>query len=470
MSFYSRLSRSALLPLTACAALMAGGTALAARHHRQQAPAPSEQTADTTTTSASAGTDSPSALTEDQIIAIVNGQILTQRDVEDRARLFVVSTGLPLSPEIMARMRNQLINQLIDERLKMQEILSRHINVEPEQIAEAIHTIEARNGMPENALRNRLKADGISLTTLIDQLRVQIGWMQVLREDLGVRSRVTPLQITQREQALQAEAGRPQYLISEIFIPVVDPRHDEAELAFVKTIITQLRNGAPFPIVAAQFSQDQSALQGGSRGWMQEDNIEPEVLPIVKKMPENAISNPIKVPGGYEIVTVHARRTIGKQMGTLLNMRQAFFPFTSPLNPAEPTDQQKMSLQKAIHASQTIRSCNEMEALNNSLGNTRPSNPGLQIAERLAPQMKQVVDKIATGQVSRPLVAPDGIALLMVCSRTERNLAQQSPGQIADQLMNERVEQASQQLQRSLRRHAIIKIRPAARTVLSTHG
>ena len=461
MPFYSRLFRSTLLSLTACAALMAGGTAIAA-HHR---PASSKQEAAASTPSAKA--DSSSGLTEDQIIAIVNGQILTQRDVEDRARLFAVSTGLPLTPEIMARMRSQLINQLIDERLKMQEILGRHINVEPEQIAEAIHTIETRNGMPENALRNRLRADGISLTTLIDQLRVQIGWMQVLREDLGVRSRVTPLQLAQREEALQNEAGRPQYFISEIFIPVVDPRHDDVELSFVKTIITQLRNGAPFPIVAAQFSQDQSALQGGSRGWMQEDNIEPEVLSVIKQMPENAISNPIKVPGGYEIVTVHARRTIGKQMGTLLNMRQAFFPFSSQLNPAEPTDQQKLSLQKALHASQTIKSCNEMEALNTSLGNTRPSNPGLQIAERLAPQMKQVVDKIPTGHVSRPLVAPDGIALIMVCSREQRNLAQQTPGQIADQLMNERVEQASQQLQRSLRRHAIIKLRPAAKTVLS---
>ncbi|WP_077396279.1 peptidylprolyl isomerase [Bombella intestini] len=460
MPFYSRLFRSTLLSLTACTALMASGTALAA-HHRQAADKQKSAVAPSTQA------DSSSALTEDQIIAIVNGQILTQRDVEDRARLFAVSTGLPLTTEIMTRMRSQLINQLIDERLKMQEILGRHINVEPEQIAEAIHTIEARNGMPENALRNRLKADGISLTTLIDQLRVQIGWMQVLRENLGIRNRVTPLQITQREEALQNESGRPQYFISEIFIPVVDPRHDETELSFVKTIITQLRNGAPFPIVAAQFSQDQSALQGGSRGWMQEDNIEPEVLSVIKQMPENAISNPIKVPGGYEIVTVHARRTIGKQMGTLLNMRQAFFPFNSQLNPAEPTDQQKLSLQKALHASQTIKSCNEMEALNASLGNTRPSNPGLQIAERLAPQMKQVVDKIPTGHVSRPLVAPDGIALIMICSRDQRNLAQQTPGQIADQLMNERVEQASQQLQRSLRRHAIIKLRPAAKTVLS---
>lgn len=459
--------RFALLPLTACAALLWGvSPALAQVSPSPTGEVPAEEAAPPAPTESTVSRAS-SLPAEDQIIAIVNGQILTKRDVEDRAQLFVLSTGLPISADVMSRMRGQLIHQLIDERLKMQEMLSRHINIEPEQIADAIANIEARNGMPKDALRNRLKKDGVSLNTLVDQLRVQIGWMQVLREELGTRSRVTPLQITQREQALQAEAGQPQYFISEIFIPVADARHDEAELSFTKTIISQLRNGAPFPIVAAQFSQDQSALQGGSRGWMQEDNIEPEVLSIVRQMPVNAISNPIKVPGGYEIVTVHARRLIGKQMGTLISLRQAFFPFTSPLNPSAPTEQQKHTLQKAVHASQTLKNCDAMEALNKSLGDPRPSNPGLQVLEQLAPQMRAVLDKLTINRSSHPLVAPDGIALLMICSREQRNLAQQTPGQIADQLMNERVEQASQQLQRSLRRRAIIKIRPAAKAVLT---
>ncbi|MXV44777.1 peptidylprolyl isomerase [Saccharibacter sp. 17.LH.SD] len=454
MSLSSRLS---LLSLAACSSLF-----LASISHCHATAKPA---ADDVISSSDVGASDE----KDQIIAVINGQILTQHDVEDRARLFVRSTGLPISPSVMQRMRVQIIHQLINERLKMQEILRRHINIEPEQIAQAISNIEARNGMPPNALRNRLKADGVSLTTLIDQIRVQLGWMQVLREELGPRSRVTPEQITQRENALQAEAGRPQYMMSQIFVPVADPRHDEAELAFTQTIIKQLRDGAPFPIVAAQFSQDQSALEGGSRGWVQEDSLEPEVLAIVRQMPIGAISNPIKVPGGFVIATVHARRTVGKQLGTIVSLRQAFFPFTSPLNPADPTDQQKLTLQRATSAAQSLHGCDAIEALNRSLGDKRPSNPGLQIMEHLAPQMKSIVEKLPIGRSSHPLIATDGIALLMVCSKEQRNLAQQSPGQIADQLMNERVEQASQQLQRALQRHAVIQMRPAAKTVLS-HG
>lgn len=445
-------SRIALLPLSVCAAVM-----LVFPH--------TGMAASTANAASTRQTEAPST-TEDQIIAVVNGQVLTQRDVEDRARLFVLSTGLPISSDVMQRMRGQIIHQLIDERLKMQEMLNRHINIEPEQIANAISNIEARNGMPQNALRNRLKSDGVSLTTLIDQIRVQLGWMQVLREELGARNRVTPDQIAQRERALQAEAGRPQYMVSEIFVPVPDPRHDEVELTFTKTIINQLREGAPFPIVAAQFSQDQAALDGGARGWMQEDSIEPQVLDVIRQMPEGAISNPIKVPGGFIIATVQGRRVVGKQLGTIIGLRQAFIPFTSQLDPSNPTDQQKLALQKATSASQSLHSCDAVEALNRSMGDKRPSNPGLQVMERLAPQMQAVIGKLPTGRASHPLVATDGIALLMVCSREQRNLAQQTPGQIADQMMNERVEQAAQQMHRSLQRRAVIQIRPAAQTVL----
>ncbi len=455
-TLFPRVTTAVCAALSLSVSLAMASTALAA-HKPHVAP-----------TKATAAPDaSTSTPPDDQILAVINGQVLTQRDVDNRERLFVLSTGLPISPDVLKRMRGPIVHQLIDERLKTQEILKRHINVEPEQIAETISGIESRNGMPKNALRDRLAKDSVSLTTLIDQIRVQIGWMQVLREQLGEGGRITAVQIAQREQALQAEQGRPQYMMSEIFVPVPDPRHDESELAFTRTIISQLREGAPFPIVAAQFSQDQSALDGGSKGWVQEDSLDPQVVNIVRQMPIGAVSNPIQVAGGFVIATVQAKRTVGKQMGTLVSMRQAFFPFDAPLNPQAPTPQQRGMLERATKAAQSLHSCDAMEALNKSLGEKRPSNPGTQILERLMPQMRSIVEPLPLNKASHPLISVDGIALLMVCQRQQKNLAQQSPSEIADQLMNERVEQASRQLQRDLQRRAVIDMRPAARSILN---
>ncbi len=107
----------------------------------------------------------------------------------------------------------------------------------------------------------------------------------------------------------------------------------------------QLRAGAPFAVVAAQFSQSQTALEGGDLGWVRGNQMDPQVATVVTQMPDGAISNPILVPGGVSIVTLRGKRVIGNDMQTVLSVRQAFLPFTVPLNPAAPSDQQKKQLQ-----------------------------------------------------------------------------------------------------------------------------
>jgi peptidyl-prolyl cis-trans isomerase SurA len=57
------------------------------------------------------------------------------------------------------------------------------------------------------------------------------------------------------------------------------------------------------------------------------------------------------------------------------------------------------------------------------------------------------------------LVTNDGIAVLIVCSREQKNLAQESKDQVRAQLLNDRVELTSRQLIADLRRRARIDIR-----------
>ena len=60
------------------------------------------------------------------------------------------------------------------------------------------------------------------------------------------------------------------------------------------------------------------------------------------------------------------------------------------------------------------------------------------------------------GHASQPLVAEDGILVVMVCSREHRNMGLPSKREIGEQLQNERIELASRQLLRDLQRRASI--------------
>jgi peptidyl-prolyl cis-trans isomerase SurA len=402
----------------------------------------------------------PAAARPVRIVAVVNGAVITSEDVDNRARLFAVSSGLPQQPEVLERLRPQILRQLIDERLRMQEVERQHIVVEGKQIATAIQEIEGRNGMQPGALRARLSGDGVSFTTLIDQVRTEIGWTMLLRQQLGDRLRVSDADVAERTRVLTAEVGRPEYRVSEIFIPVENPARDAEARRFAEVVIKQLRAGAPFAVVAAQFSQSQSALQGGDLGWVQSSQLDPGAAKVVQEMPPGAVSEPIAVPGGLEIVHLTAKRQIGRDIATMLSLRQVFLPFAAPLNPSAPTPQQVETLKKAEAVTARVHGCAEMEQAARDNNSPRPADPGdVRLDAVNPPPFRAMLASLPLGRASKPLVSSDGIAVMMVCSREEKNLNEITRKQVQEQILESRVELLSRQLQQDLRRQARIELR-----------
>jgi peptidyl-prolyl cis-trans isomerase SurA len=401
----------------------------------------------------------PSAPATDasRIVAVVNGDAITKADVDNRRRLFALSTGMSAAPDVLDRLTPQVTRQLIDERLRLQEVQRRHVIVHDNEIAAAIREIEQRNGMPEGTLRRRLSADGVEFRTLIDQVRVQIGWTRVLREVLGSQTDITDTDIQEMANLLKAQVGQQEFRVAEIFVPIGDPGQAEEAHRFAETVIQQLRLGAPFAVVAAQFSQSQTALQGGDEGWVQPNQIDPAVLRVLQEMPEGAISNPIPVPGGLSIVTLRGKREIGHDMATMATVRQLFLPFATTLNPNAPTAQQQQVLEQARRISASAKTCDDIEAANKAGGGSRPTDPGeVRVDNMGVPELRQLLTTLPLGKASGPLVANDGVAVVMVCTREQKNVGVPGKQELSDRILSERVELASRQLMRDLQRRAVI--------------
>ena len=397
-----------------------------------------------------------------RIAAVVNGDVISEADIANRARLFAISTGMPMSPDVIARLRPQIRKQLIDERLRVQEAQKRKIVIQDAQIAAAIKEIETRNGMQPGALRAKLASDGVSTRTLIDQIRAQLAWSQMLRDSVGDKLNVGPTEIAEQQKLVAQRAGQTEYRVAEIFIPVDDPSNSTDAQHFAETVIAELHAGAPFPLVAAQFSQTQSALEGGELGWVQTNQLDPAVAQIVTQMPVGAVSNPVRVPGGFSVIALQGKREIGRDMATIVTLRQAFFAFATPLtDPQNPTEQQRSSLAKARSAGGTIKGCDQMEAYaksNNS--GSHPVDPGEVRADGVnPPAFRQLLMTIPIGKPTEPLISRDGIAVLTVCTREQKNIGEVSATEIEHRLLGERVEMLSRQVMRDLHRRANIDLR-----------
>jgi len=402
-----------------------------------------------------------------QIVATVNGDVITNADVTARGKLFAISTGFPIGGDGLDRLRPQITQQLIDERLRLQEAQRQHVVVRDTQIAEAIREIEQRNNLPPGALRARLAHDGVSLRTLVDQIRGQIGWSLVLRQQLGNSAVISEADIAEQARLLTQQVGRPEFHVAEIFIPVDNPARTADAQRFAETVIAQLRSGAPFAVVAAQFSQSQTALQGGDVGWVQANQLDPELAKIAAEMPVGAISAPVKVAGGFTIMQLRGRREIGREFGVALTIRQVFLPFATPLTAqGAATEAHRAVVERARQIGMSAKSCEDMDAAAKAANSPRPSDPGgeVNLASVNPPQFRQLLAQLPPGKASQPLVSGDGVAVVMVCSKEQKNVATLNKQAVQERLLSERAELASRQLLRDLRRRATIEMREGSGT------
>ncbi|MCA3276752.1 MAG: peptidylprolyl isomerase [Roseomonas sp.] len=390
------------------------------------------------------------------IVAVVNGDVVTRSEVESRRRLLALSAGM--TGDAGAQGGDQILRLLIDERLRIQELSRRRILVTDQDIASSVANIESRNGLPPGGVVQNLRRAGIEPRVLYDQIRAQIGWARLLRGMLGEQANIPEAEVNEFLAAQRARLGEPEFLVSEIFIPVENPGQEAQVRRFVTDVIQRLRQGVPFPMVAAQFSQSQSAIQGGAMDWMTGDRFDPAVASILKQMPEGAISNPIRVPGGFEIVMLRDRRVSGRDMATIMSMRQVFLPFEGQVNPQAPTAQQLAQLQRAQTLSDQARGCEAMDAA--ARGSPRPADPGpVRLDNITPPELRELLGSLPIGRATQPIISMDGALIFMVCARETRNMAEANPQQAREILLRDRVELLSRQLQRDLRRRAQIEMR-----------
>jgi peptidyl-prolyl cis-trans isomerase SurA len=413
---------------------------------------------------AGAGMTAPRAAAQSATIAaVVNSDVITNDDVDARARFFALATNQQVSPDVLQRLRPQILQQLINERLEIQEVERRGIVISDNQVAGAIGEIERNNNMAPGQLRGKLEALGVDPDTLIAQVRTQLGWTQVLRQVVGEMGRPTDADIDRQLLLMKQAGAQPQYNVGEIFIPVNSPAAEAGAEKFAETVITELRSGGSFPIIAAQFSQGATALQGGALGFVEADQLDPAVAQLVNQMPVGAISNPVPVAGGLVIVQLRGRQQAGATeddtSDIMLTVRQVFLPFSTPLNQQDPTDQQRRTMVK-LHSIQTsAHSCSDMEAANQAVGAIKPADPGpVNLAQVTPPQFQALLERLPVNQPSPPLLAQNGVTLVMICGRGTQAAGLPSRQQIAEQLFNSRVGLAAQQTLDQLHRQGNIQV------------
>ena len=199
--------------------------------------------------------------------AVVNGDIITGTDVDQRMALVLAANDNQLSAEDLQRLRLQVLRNLIDETLQIQEARAADIEVDDAEVEETYARVAQQNFRREpKAMDAHLLKIGSSAASLKRQIKGELAWQRLLRRNVQPFVNVSEEEVNELLERLKAAKGTEEYRIGEIYLSATpDSRPQVAENA--ARIVQQLREGGSFVGYARQFSEASTAAVGGDLGW-----------------------------------------------------------------------------------------------------------------------------------------------------------------------------------------------------------
>ncbi|MGK9167035.1 peptidylprolyl isomerase [Inquilinus limosus] len=392
-----------------------------------------------------------------KIAAVVNDDVITVADLQMRLRLVLMSSGLPATPENQQRLLPQVLRLLIDEKLQGQEARRAGISVPAEDVDRALGAIASQNRMSTQQLFGMLKSTGVPQTALEDQVRAQLAWRQLVQRRFVSQVEVSDTQVDEVVERLKANQGKPQYLVASIFLAVDQDAGEGQVKALADRLVSEIRRGAPFPAVARQFSQAAGAQTGGDMGWVLAGQLEPALDQVLSTMQQGQVSAPIRTLGGYNILLLRDKRTVN--VSTAGGVKVRLNQIVVPVPPTAPRNRVETVVAQMRNDFSGVNGCEAFRAKARELGVTANPDLGDVLLSRLPDVLRQVVSALPDGQVSSPVRVPDGVAVMMVCSREDAGGDGVDRDQIRSTLAEQKLDMMQRRLLRDLRGNAYIDIR-----------
>ena len=402
----------------------------------QEAKNNSSGVIDATSDKAGDKADDKKADNANSIVATVNDETISDFELRQRVALYLALNNInqQLTPEQKTRIRTQLLEVLESEKLQLQEAQKKKITVSPLEVDKRINGMTQDNRFTIEQLRQNLKAAGASEDALRAQITASIAWQKAVQDEYSDRVNVTPEMIS-AEMARNAEsANKPHYRVLEIFLPVDNPELDPKVKKEAEDVQNQLRQGAPFQMVARQFSQHPSAATGGYYILGLRERQEPLGTKI-QEVPTG--------PTGPE--------------GTLPLARLLF-----PVDPRAPKAQLEEIFKVAAQIQTHYGGCAQLDDLHNKMSGTVYMDLGNAKLAELSPQIQEAMKATRPGEAAMPFMSEAGVELIGRCDkRIEVKTAYVMPTreQVEDQLFQSQIAALARRYLRDLKRDANIQLR-----------
>ena len=381
--------------------------------------------------------------------AVVNDQVISQLDVEMRMRLIMLSANISPQEANRARLRDQVMRNLINEQLQLQAAERFGFSVSEEEIDQAVQRVARNNNMSADQFLSILRQNNVTIETFREQLRANLAWQKVIQNRLARDVTISDEDIDDAVARYRSRQGERQYRVREIFLAVDDQQDLPRVRQTAQRLMQQLRQGAEFGALARQFSQAPTAADNGVIGWVTPENLPEAVADRVTEMQPGQLVGPVRSYSGLHIVNLLDTRVLSPGNETV-ELRQLFTAVPDEAG-EEAVSEAKQRLRQLAEPAE---GCGNFDTLADDTDAARTSDLGEVKMSALPDDIRPQVADLPLETPSEPLQVAGGYAVLMVCERSGGIDRQE----IRQSLQQERLNMLAQRYMRDLRRQANIEV------------
>jgi len=220
---------------------------------------------------------------QDRIVAVVNDEIITQKDLDDFSNFMRLQTQKEY-------LKSELLEILIEDRLILQAALKENLEVLPERINARIESIKRSSRSMED-FENTLKNKGLSLSDLESKIKEQILMYDIIERKIRSKIFVSPQEIT------NYFLDHPTEFIEPEKRRILSLNIEDHNLA--NKIKEEFSNFKDFADIASEYS-----LKIEDLGWLNKEQLRPEISEVIFKLKKGEISSILSLDDRFHIFKV----------------------------------------------------------------------------------------------------------------------------------------------------------------------
>jgi len=249
----------------------------------------------------------------DRVIAVVDSGVIMESELNLRVQDIIGrlrSEGTELPPKEL--LEEQVLERLIIEEIQLQIGDSAGVKISDAELNRALSMLASQNSMNLEQFKESLDANNSSYSKLRDSVRKELIIQRVQRGKVVANIEISEQEI---ENFLNSEEGRSklaeQYNVQQILLSL-NSEAPESKVNSTKEkgadIIRRYNEGESFEKLAATYSSDQNALEGGSLGWRKATELPTLFSDVVTKMKVGEASELIRSGAGFHIIRLAEKK------------------------------------------------------------------------------------------------------------------------------------------------------------------